>query len=247
MVKSRFKNAGFTQVKVEKIEDLITGWLKKDGAVKSVAIGGDDEFSQGDKFRKDIDVVIRYHTFMSDQKVGGEDGSSNSPKPSPSDADKSAASQIPEVNKDETPKTESNNRSSSDDGDILTPTNNADMAAALGESNPGSPIIRSFAEKYKDRMVDFDGAVEAWMLHGKYKTRADILINAGDYDADSSHGPDFRIVSIGPEGIKDRHGDSHLPGLFPVGSNVHVRGRIEKYEPDPACIFLDGVTLSERG
>lgn len=75
MVKSRFKNAGFTQVKVEKIEDLITGWLKKDGAVKSVAIGGDDEFSQGDKFRKDIDVVIRYHTFMSDQKVGGEDGS----------------------------------------------------------------------------------------------------------------------------------------------------------------------------
>ncbi|MBR0576822.1 hypothetical protein KCG48_10820 [Proteiniclasticum sp. BAD-10] len=58
-----FEKNGFTNIKVEKVEDLITGWLTKDGEVESVSIGGDVKYSEGEWFPMDIEVIISYHTF----------------------------------------------------------------------------------------------------------------------------------------------------------------------------------------
>lgn len=54
---------GFTNIEFEKIEDLITGWLTKDGEVERVSINGETTFSAKTKFAKDAKVVIAYHTF----------------------------------------------------------------------------------------------------------------------------------------------------------------------------------------
>ena len=55
--------AGFTNIEVEVIDDLITGWLTKDGEVEKVSINGDTDFYASSKFPYDSKIVITYHTF----------------------------------------------------------------------------------------------------------------------------------------------------------------------------------------
>lgn len=215
-VVDRFNNSGFTNIKTEKIEDLITGWITKDGSVESVAIGGNDDFSGGDNFDSGTEVVVRYHTF-----IPTEDGSTDSASPDSS---------------------ESNNSSSATSEDSLTPENNADLASLLNASNPDAAVIKTFYENYRGRTIEFDGFVGASMLHSSYKTRYDLLIDAGDFNPDKSQGPDFRLVSIGTESISG--GSS--PAVFPAGTNIHVKAEVGDYDDDPACIFLVNSTLSER-
>lgn len=62
-VVSDLKDAGFTTIKTKKIEDLVTGWLTKDGEVNKISINGVSDFSKGDKFPKDAKVTVSYHTF----------------------------------------------------------------------------------------------------------------------------------------------------------------------------------------
>lgn len=56
--------AGFTNVSLEVMDDLITGWLTKDGAVERVSVNGYTSFSTSDKYLPDADIVITYHTFQ---------------------------------------------------------------------------------------------------------------------------------------------------------------------------------------
>lgn len=55
--------AGFTNIEVELLDDLITGWLTKDGEVEKVSINGVTEFSSSSKYPEDAKIVITYHTF----------------------------------------------------------------------------------------------------------------------------------------------------------------------------------------
>ena len=59
----QFKNSGFTNVKTEKIEDLVTGWLTKDGEVEEIKINANKDFKTTDEFEEDVEVIIKYHTF----------------------------------------------------------------------------------------------------------------------------------------------------------------------------------------
>lgn len=63
----KFKNSGFTNIQTKPLDDLITGWLTKDGEVERVSIGGDTDYSAGTWVRADIEVVITYHTFPEDE------------------------------------------------------------------------------------------------------------------------------------------------------------------------------------
>ena len=58
-----FKEKGFTNIKTETLEDLITGWVTKDGEVESVSVGGDKDYSPDVWCHNDVEVVITYHTF----------------------------------------------------------------------------------------------------------------------------------------------------------------------------------------
>lgn len=62
---SDLKDAGFTTIKTKKVEDLITGWLTKDGDIEKISINGISDFSKGDKFSRKAKISIRYHTFES--------------------------------------------------------------------------------------------------------------------------------------------------------------------------------------
>lgn len=62
-VVQQFEDAGFTNIKTTKIEDLITGWLIEDGEIEKVTIDGKEDFKDGDFFSNDVRVDIAYHTF----------------------------------------------------------------------------------------------------------------------------------------------------------------------------------------
>lgn len=67
-----FEEKGFKNIRLEKIEDLITGWLTKDGEVERVTVGGDEDYSADKWMSADIEVVIYYHTFADDSTPENE-------------------------------------------------------------------------------------------------------------------------------------------------------------------------------
>lgn len=48
------------------VDDLITGWVTKDGEVEKVEIDGYSTFSSSSRFLPDVEIVVTYHTFSSD-------------------------------------------------------------------------------------------------------------------------------------------------------------------------------------
>lgn len=60
-----FEEQGFTNIQTEAVEDLILGWLTKDGEVESVTVEGDVDYSSDTWYPNDVPVVITYHTFPS--------------------------------------------------------------------------------------------------------------------------------------------------------------------------------------
>ena len=62
-----FESAGFTNIKLKIIYDLVTGWLTSDGEIEEVLVNGSSSFTKGDLFPKDTEIVISYHTWASDE------------------------------------------------------------------------------------------------------------------------------------------------------------------------------------
>jgi len=60
------EDIGFENIESNALEDLVTGWVTKDGAVEKVSINGDTQFDEGDIFPKDASVIVTYHTFKSE-------------------------------------------------------------------------------------------------------------------------------------------------------------------------------------
>lgn len=61
----RLEKAGFTNITADPLEDLITGWVTDEGAVKSVSINGKTSFSSGESYPKDATIRVLYHSFSS--------------------------------------------------------------------------------------------------------------------------------------------------------------------------------------
>ena len=63
-----FEDRGFTNIQVEKIEDLIFGWLTEEGEVEKVSVGGNEEYAPDKWVPADTEVIIYYHTFPTDEE-----------------------------------------------------------------------------------------------------------------------------------------------------------------------------------
>ena len=64
-VETELKNAGFTNIKTAILYDIVWGWTSE-GEVDSVSINGNKDFSKGDVFKKDAEIVITYHMWEED-------------------------------------------------------------------------------------------------------------------------------------------------------------------------------------
>jgi hypothetical protein len=164
---SELEKIGFTNIKTVVLDDLVTGWLKKDGEVEKVEINGKAEFSANTSFSKDAEIKITYHTFPKKEKGdAGSTGGANS------------GSSV-----------ESNQ-------EILTAKNNKDLANLLSVKETYDPIISEFAKKYAGKTIEFNGNIAYVTPHENYKTRYDFLIYVGDYSKTSAIGPSFQFKDV---------------------------------------------------
>lgn len=128
--------------------------------------------------------------------------------------------------------------------EILTISNNSDLKKLLELRDPSDSFVSTFANKYQGQTIEFDGCVLAINNHGDYKTRYDILIGSGDFDKNSACGPAFRLTDVGPF---DLGIDSlYVESVFPVGTNVHIVAKLEKYNEYTTIYELNVVSIVVR-
>ncbi|MCC5804112.1 DUF4839 domain-containing protein [Rossellomorea vietnamensis] len=235
-----FKEKGFKNTKTEKVEDLVTGWLTKDGEVESVSVDGDQDYSPDDWYSNDVEVVITYHTFPEKEKrdTGADDEKSTAKN------NKSKNEKEDKSNSDT--KEKSNNDSSSESKPkIVTVENNKEFAAVLAVKDEADPIIGEFAKKNEGRTVEFDGYIANMMLHENYKTRYNILILAGDYGQTTNNGPSFQFKDVNIVSDLKLTG-SNIPDTIGTGQNLHITARVEEYDEKSGLFRLDPISTEIR-
>ena len=62
-VVSKLEAKGFTNIHTKRLDDLITGWIKKDGEVSEVSISSDTTFNENSKYVSNTEIIIFYHSF----------------------------------------------------------------------------------------------------------------------------------------------------------------------------------------
>jgi uncharacterized lipoprotein YehR (DUF1307 family) len=230
-----FKSKGFKNIKTEKLEDLITGWITKDGEVKEVSVGGDVDYSPDKWVSNDTEVVIKYHTFKKRNTESAEEpkakDNSNAVKPN---AEKPKVEKSKEVKpKVEKPKVEN-----------LTVDNCKELAEILSTKDESSPLFKEFAQKYAGRTIEFDGNSAYVSKHGNYETRFDYLIFAGDYSTTTFSGPEFQFRNVN---YYELHliGDN-IPDPFGVGLNIRIIATVEDYDENTGLFQLKPVSIKMR-
>jgi len=166
-VTSELQESGFTNIKTEVLDDLVTGWLTKDGEVEKVDVNGDTTFSTDSKYQKDIKIVVIYHTFP----------------------EETTATSVKTDSSQKTSKKQNNK--------TLTIKNNEELSAVLLTKNEFDPIIKKFAEKYSMRTIEFDGYISNVTPYKDYDTRFDVLMYVGDYRTENFYGPNIKMENVG--------------------------------------------------
>ena len=214
-----FEDQGFTNIRLEKIEDLIFGWLTKDGEVEKVTVGGDENYSADKWVDSDTEIVIYYHTFTSDeeQKETFSEQTSNKVEEN--------------SNEEETLQT-------------LTAENCPELNSLLQLRDPLDHSVKEFANKYSDQVIEFDGCIWAMDYHEDYNTRYDILIGAGDFNETSAKGPNFKLTNVNHY---DMGLDTlWVEDVLSVGTNIRVVAKVGKYDSNTGLFELKIVQVVVR-
>ena len=260
-VVKRLKNAGFTNVKTKALEDLIMGWLTKDGEIAEVSVNGETSFSAGAKFDKDADIVVTYHTFYQSRESDSTDEASET-QDTP---EESVAENEPDTdNREEATPVEEDNTDSdlyvdetfsefvepeTEVADIvLSAENNSDLAALLQVRDPTDSVVANFANTYQGRTITFNGHISAMAQHGSYQTRYDILIGVGNYEdttlAGVEIGPYFQFNNVNYNSLNFT--GSHIPDSVGVGTNLRVTATVGTYSEMTSLFQISPVSIEIR-
>lgn len=220
-VQEKFENSGFTNIKLEPIEDLITGWLTDDGEVENVTVDGSTEFASGDWYPNDVEVVIQYHTFPPEEEGGSTD-----------DEEAEEKTDANEENKD--------NEEDEVKQEHLTVENCSDLKNILSKKDYIDDSYADFVYEYSGRIIEFDGRIDYCTRHGDYKYRFDYLVSAGDYDPDHQIGPTFKFEDV-------TWSDLHTSiDTVSVGLNVRIAAKVLDYDADSGLFYLEPVSIKSR-
>jgi hypothetical protein len=168
-VVARLQSAGFTSVTTATIDDLVVGWVTKDGEVEKVSVNGATDFQANSVFPKGAEIVVTYHTF---------------PKQATDSTERSSTTVV------ETP----TSATADVDTTILTAANNEELKAILSIKDESDPRILAFTQKYTGRTIEFDGYTWDWIKVTGYDTIYSTTIFVGDVkNADTQMGPIFRV------------------------------------------------------
>ncbi len=233
------EDAGFTNVNLNVLDDLITGWMTEDGEVEQVEVDGTTTFSTDSKYDKDVKIIVTYHTFPQ-SKTEDEANESDKNKQEDTASDKNVLSdERTEPVEENTEMTSENTEES-----VLTINNCEELAAILNTKDEFDPIIKDFAEKYHGRIIEFDGNTAYVSPHEDYTTRFDYLIYAGDYSETSAIGAMFQFRDVNYYDL-NLVGEN-VPDSFDVGLNIHIVAKVGEYDENSGLLLLEPVSIEMR-
>ena len=125
----------------------------------------------------------------------------------------------------------------------LTADNSKDLAKLLAMGDPADPFVAKFAKKYEGKTIEFDGCILNVQNHDGYSTRYDLLIGAGDYNPESSSGPNFQYRGVTVTSLEWK---GKTPDAVSEGMNLHFVAKVEEYEEDTELFVLEPVVLKVR-
>lgn len=233
-----FEEEGFTNIKTEPIDDLIFGWLTKDGEVEEVAVGGDVEYTSSEWIPNDTEIIIRYHTFPEEEVADAN----SEEEPDESSVESEEIEEISESTSDDNNVSEKEERPVEDE--IITVENNEEFAYILTLSGSHDDSIKEFAEKYAGRTIQFDGNTAYVTNHRNYNTRFDYLIYADDYSEITTIGPSFKFEDVN---YYDLHlTGENVPEVFDMGLNIRITAKVGKYNQQNGIFLLEPVSIEMR-
>jgi hypothetical protein len=65
---AELNEAGFSNIKIEALGDMITGFLVDEGEVDEVSVDGNSVFSTDSKYAPDTEIIISYHSFPEEEQ-----------------------------------------------------------------------------------------------------------------------------------------------------------------------------------
>lgn len=235
-----FKDKGFTNIELETIDDLITGWLTKEGEVEEVSVGGDVDYSPDKWVPADTQVVIRYHVFPSEPTEEATDAPTEALLETESQDTTVETESVVATEGDTTVvEPETTTATVAPTPAVLTKDNCAEFADILSNDCDYTDIER-FAVKYKGKEISFKGRIDYCDLNEDYNTRFDYLVSYGDYNPDTQIGPSFKFENVN---YYDLHTD--IPEVT-VGLNVLIVAKIEYFDSNTGLFYLDPVSISAR-
>ena len=226
-VVEKFREEGFTNIKLEKIEDLVLGWLTKEGEVEEVSVGGDFDYSSDEWVSADTEVIIRYHAFPEKEREVTEQKTEENTK-----------------QEDTIENNDQNSKGEDKIDEVLTIDNCEELAKILTTNGDIYEEYANFANKYSGRTIEFDGRIDYVSKHGDYDTRYDILVGAGDYDPNHAIGPAFQFENVN---YYDLGLDTlNLEAKIQVGKNVRIVAKVVEFNSDNTLFYLDPVSVTDR-
>lgn len=215
-VTTALKTLGFSNIKYKVLYDIVLGWTA-DGDVETVSIAGKSDFTRGDVFPADAEIIITYHM--------PKDDDPNKPvENKPMQSDNSDLS----------------HQGTNQTATHLTVENCPELAAMLTNKAEIDESYSSFATRYRGRTIEFDGRIDACARHEDYHTRFDYLVSAGDYDPDHQIGPTFQFKNVSYD---DLH--TNLDRVS-VGLNVHIVAVVKSFDRNSGLFYLDPVSVMGR-
>ena len=244
-VVTSLEEQGFTNVSTKPIEDLITGWITKDGEIEKVSINGDEDFSSYHWYPANSEVIVEYHTFPPKEDSNKKDDTPTT-KEEKTTEDDATSEEVENIENTTTEEGITEEEKVEESTETLTVENCEDFARLLSTDAEYDSSYISFVNKYEGKTVEFDGCITYIANHDDYKTRYDLLLSGGDYidDDTANPGPTFKFKDVNTNdlGIDDLY----LPSFVNIRSNIHIIATIESINEDTGIIELDPIAITER-
>jgi hypothetical protein len=129
--------------------------------------------------------------------------------------------------------------------DVLTVSNNAQLAALLASTSPSVAEVGAFAALYRGRTIEFDGNVAFMNDQPGFSSRYDLLILAGDFSTTTSSGPNFQFRDVNLTSDLKLVGPN-VPATVGKGDNLRVVARVGDYNSTQELLFLEPVSIAQR-
>jgi hypothetical protein len=161
--------------------------------------------------------------------------------PSAEPADTSTTGAQPSETASETSEADASASSEPDAERVVTAANSEELAALLKVRDECDQSIASFASKYADTTIEFDGSIANMMNHGDDDTWYDILLAPGNNGPESAVGPHFKFEDVNVFDLNLTR--AQAPS---AGGRFRFAAKVAEYNPDQCVLLLEPVSTRAR-